>query len=89
MIREQGQEMGTPRRDPYVMEVDRGRNCYTCGGFGYIAYHCRNQGRGRVAEERRLKYEERREELFEHENHLKEEENLETLEQVLITNLVY
>ena len=34
-----------PRRDPYVMEVDRGRNCYACGGFGHMAHHCRNKGR--------------------------------------------
>ena len=33
-----GQSMGIPlRRDSYVMEVDRGRNCYVCGGFGHIA----------------------------------------------------
>jgi len=25
------------RRDPYAMEVDRGRNCYSCGGFGHLA----------------------------------------------------
>ena len=32
---EQGQDAGIPpRQDPYAMEVDRGRNCYTCGGFG-------------------------------------------------------
>ena len=29
-----GQNMGAPpRRDPFAMEVDRGRNCYACGGF--------------------------------------------------------
>ena len=33
-----GPSMGIPlRRDSYVMEVDRGRNCYVCGGFGHIA----------------------------------------------------
>ena len=38
--------MGAPPRwNPYAMEVDRGRNCYTCGGFGYMARHCRNRGR--------------------------------------------
>jgi len=32
-----GQSMGAPlRRDPYTMEIDHGRNCYTCGGFGHI-----------------------------------------------------
>ena len=54
-----GQGMGVPsRRDLYVMEVDRGRNCYACGRFGHMAHHCRNWGqRGRVAEGRRLGYE--------------------------------
>jgi len=44
VVREQrqGQAMGPPRRDPYAMEVDRGRNCYTCGGFGYMAQYYRN-----------------------------------------------
>ena len=32
----------SPRRNPYAMEVDRGRNCYACGGFGHMAHHCRN-----------------------------------------------
>ena len=31
MIRGQGQGMGAPRRDSYVMEVDKRRNCYACG----------------------------------------------------------
>ena len=70
--------MGMPlRRDPYVMEVDRGRNCYTCRGFEHIAHHYRNWERRRVAEGRRLEYKGRRERLYEHENHLKNEENLE------------
>ena len=58
----QGQGAGAPlKRDPYAMEVDRGRNCYACGGFGHIAYHCRNrEQRGRVAENRKLKYGRRR-----------------------------
>ena len=69
-----------PRKDPYAMEVDRGRNCYACGGFGHIACHCRNQGREMIAEGRRLEYEGRREGLYEYKNHLKEKENLETLD---------
>jgi len=29
------------------MDVDRSRrNYYTCGGFGYLARHCRNWGMG-------------------------------------------
>ena len=74
MVRELGQEMGAPpRRDPYAMEVDRGRNCYACGGFGHMAHHCRNWGR--VAEGRRLEFEKN----YEYLNSLKEEENLESL----------
>jgi len=60
------------------MEVDRGRNCYTCRGFGHLAHHCRNQG-GRVVEERRMEYNGGRKGLFEYENNLKGEENLDTL----------
>jgi len=62
-----------PRRDPYAMEVDRGRNCYACREFGHMACHCRN--RERVAERRRLELEGN----YEHLNSLKEEENLESL----------
>ena len=51
---EAGQSMEVPPRwDPYAMEVDRGRNCYTCGGFGHMAHHCRNRGRGRLMEGKR------------------------------------
>ena len=69
-----------PRRNPYAMEVDRGRNCYAYGGFGHMACHCSNQG-GRVAENRRLDY--GRGEIkgnFEHSNNLKGVENLESLD---------
>jgi len=72
---------GPPRQDPYAMEVDHGRNCYACGGFGHMAHYCRNRGqRGRVAKERRLEY--RRggiEGNFEHLDNLKGMENLESL----------
>ena len=46
VVRGQGQGQSTgapPRRDLYAMEVDRGRNCYACGGFGHMARHCRLQ----------------------------------------------
>jgi len=33
----QGQEIGLLRRDPYAMDIDRGRNCYVCEGFGHMA----------------------------------------------------
>ena len=75
IVREPGQGTGVPsRRDPYAIEVDRGRNCYACGGFGHMAHHCRN--RGRVAERRRLEFKGN----YEHSNSLKEEENLESLD---------
>jgi len=74
--------MGIPlRQDPYAMEVDRGRNCYTCGGFGHMARHCRNRGqRERVAENRRVEYRGGRiEEIVNLTNNLKENKNLELL----------
>ena len=77
-----GQNVGSPqRRDPFAMEVDRGRNCYACGGFRYMAHHCRNRGqRGRVVENRRVEYEgDRIEEITNNLNNLKAEENLEFL----------
>ena len=37
IVRGQGQGIGIPRRDPYIMEVDRGRSCYTYRGFGHMA----------------------------------------------------
>jgi len=82
VVRGAGQEMGVPpRRDPYVMEVDRGRNCYACGGFGHIARHCRNRGRGRPMEGRRVEYGRGRiEEINKHSNNLKGVENLELLD---------
>ena len=69
------------RRDPYVMEVDRGRNCYVCRGFGHIVCHCRNQGqRGRAMEGRRVEYRGGRfESNIKQIGHLKEVENLEAL----------
>jgi len=54
---EAGQGMGVPPRwDPYTMEVDQGRNYYACGGFGHMARHCRNRGRGRPIEGKRMEY---------------------------------
>jgi len=64
-----------------VIEVDKGRNCYTCGGFGYMAHHCRNRGRGRLIEERRVEYGGRRiKEIHGNMNNLKGVENLELLD---------
>ena len=72
-----GQSMGTPpRRDPYAMEVDRGRNCYACGGFGHMARNCKNRGRVmRRVEIGGGRFESNIEQI----RHLKEVENLEAL----------
>jgi len=76
-----GQGAGAPpRRDPFAMDIDRGRNCFACGGFGHMARHCRNRGRGRPIEGRRMEYSGGRiEEIFDNANNLKGGENLELL----------
>ena len=67
-----------PRQDPYAMEVDRGRNCYACGGFGHMARHCKNRERVRPMEGRRVEYGGGRiEEINDYMNNLKGVENLE------------
>ena len=69
------------RRDPFAMEVDRGRNCYACGGFGHMARHCRNRGGGRIMQGRRVEYGGGRiEEINDHRDNLKGVENLELLD---------
>ena len=77
-----GQNVGGPlRRDPFAMDINRGRNCYTCGGFGHMAHHCQNRGqRERIADNRRVEYGGGRiEEIENLTNNLKGEENLELL----------
>ena len=79
----QGQSMGAPpRRDPFAMEIDRGRNCFACRGFGHMVCHCRNWGqRGRIADNRRVEYGGGRiEEIFNQRDNLKGVENLEFLD---------
>ena len=57
---EQEQRMGLVRRDPYVIEIDRGRNCYTCNRFRHMAQYCRNRGgKIRIGDGRRLEYRQR------------------------------
>jgi len=82
VVRGLEQGIGTPpRRDPYMMEVDRGRNCYTCRGFGHMAHYYRNQGREKVVNRRRLECGGGRiEGNHVYENNLKEEKNLEFLD---------
>ena len=82
VVRGAGQGAGVPpRRDPFAMEVDRGRNCYACGGFGHMARHCRNRGGGRIMQGRRVEYGGGRiEEINDHRDNLKGVENLELLD---------
>ena len=80
VVRGSGQGAGVPsRRDSFAMEVDRGRNCYACGGFGHMACHCRN--RRRVMQGQRVEYGGGRiEEINDHRDNLKGMENLELLD---------
>ena len=82
IVRGSGQGVGISlRRDPYAMEVDQRRNCYACGGFEHMACHCRNRGRGRAIEGRRVEYERGRiEKIYDHANNLKGVESLELLD---------
>ena len=77
-----GQDAGIPPRwDPYAMKVDRGRNCYACGGFRHMAHHCRNRGRERPMKGRRVEYGGGRiKEINNHRDNLKGVENLELLD---------
>jgi len=81
IVRGSGQDTGVPlRQNPYAMEVDQGRNCYTCGDFGHMTCHCRNRGRGRAIEGRRVEYEGGRiEKIHNYVNNLKGVESLELL----------
>ena len=55
-LQRQGREGGKMKKNPYIMEVDWGRNCYSCGEFGYLARKCKN--RERIEQERRVEYRE-------------------------------
>ena len=81
VVRSARQDVGaSPRRNPYAIEVDRERNCYACRGFGHMAHHCRNRGRGRLIEGRRMKYSGGKiKEIYDNVNNLKGGENLELL----------
>jgi len=80
VVRGQGQGMGAPKKDPYVIEMDRERNCYACRDSRHMARHYRNWRRGRAMEVRRVEYGgERFEGNIKQIGHLKEVENLEAL----------
>ena len=64
----------SPRRDPYAIKVDQGRNCYACGGFEHVARNCRNWRR--IAKGRRMEFKR----TYKHLNNLKEEVNLKSLD---------
>jgi len=82
VVRGTGQDVeAPPRRDPFAMEIDRGRNCYACGGFGHMAHHCRNRAGGRVMQGRRVEYGGGRiKEVNDQKDNLKGVENLELLD---------
>ena len=48
------QRVGLVQYNLYAMDVNRGRNCYSCKGFGYLIQNCRRQIIGQV---RGMKYE--------------------------------
>ena len=57
------------------MDVDKGRNCYSCGGFGYLVWNCRRQrimGQGS-----RVEYED---------NHNNRQNNLNGEEDLIVLN---
>jgi len=57
-----------------VINVDKGRICYSCEGFGYLARNCRNWGI--VGQKRRMGYKDNLNNL----NNLKEKESLVVLD---------
>jgi len=38
----QGGRGGRMRRDLYIIDVNKRRKCYNCGGFNYITRYCRS-----------------------------------------------
>ena len=81
----QGQEdkEGGMKKDSYVMDVDREKNCYNCRGFGHLAQNYRNWEI--IDQGRRIEYSDNSNNM----NNLKEKENLVVLDQILIINSMY
>jgi len=40
-LQEQERTAGEIRRNLYIINIDRGRNCYSYRGFGYLMQNCR------------------------------------------------
>jgi len=53
MQEQEGRGVGI-RKDSYAMEIDGGRNCYSCGNFGHLAQNYRNWGM--IDQEKRIEY---------------------------------
>ena len=68
------------RYDPYTIDIDQKRNCYSCGGFGYLAKNYRNWG---IIGLERLKYEDN----LNLANNLNGKESLIVLNQALIITI--
>ena len=46
------------RHDLYTMDMNQGRNCYNCRGFGHIVqYYKKRENQRRMEQRRRLEYE--------------------------------
>ena len=65
-----------PWYNPYTMNINRGRNCYNCGGFEHITRYCREyKNQRRIGWKRRMNYEDNR-----NTSNLNREENLMVLD---------
>ena len=78
LLQRQERRRGEMRRDSYVIDVNRERNCYSCGGFGYLVQNCKRQGT--VDQEKKIEYKNNQNTM----NNLNREENLIILNQVLV-----
>ena len=68
------------RHDLYTMEMDKGKNCYNCMGFGHITRYCRKRRNWeRVWQERRIEYRDNQ-----NTSNLNGKENLIVLDQTLV-----
>jgi len=73
-LQEQEDKEGGMKKDSYVMDVDREKNCYNCRGFGHLAQNYRNWEI--IDQGRRIEYSDNSNNM----NNLKEKENLVVLD---------